>query len=208
MSRVSGMRRIAVLTVLVAVFFASQGCSTMGTPGRTIATYFRHRGDDALEMIDLGFTITNTPQFGFYWNSLDALVFGASEIDGWFVGLGGNQIGVTRHYNKCSGAMVSQEIIGWGDDFDKDDPNTLYMRYGGLLGFASMGGRGHWRSSPDYTPACVHFFPHIGYVGFVWNARWTQIVDFLLGWALIDIAGDDGYQFGKWPAHMRNPRRM
>jgi hypothetical protein len=50
----------------------------------------------------------------------------------------------------------------------------------------------------------VHFFPHIAYVGLVWNARYMEMVDFALGWAGLDIAGDDGYEVGQWSF----PRRM
>ncbi|MBI4881321.1 MAG: hypothetical protein HY812_16925 [Planctomycetes bacterium] len=44
----------------------------------------------------------------------------------------------------------------------------------------------------------MHFFPHIGYVGFVWNARYLQMIDAILGIAMIDICGDDGYPVGEW----------
>ena len=190
--------RFGTVLALAVILMASQGCNT------AVGRYFQYRGEDALEMADVGLTITKKPSVGLYWNSLDLLVFGYSDIDGYFVGLGGGQIGMTRHYNKCAGLMVSEERVGWGN-FDKTDPNTLSIRNGGLLGFASlMGGK----STPDYTPACVHFFPHIAYVGFVWNARWTQMIDFMLGFTTLDLAGDDGYKFGVWPAARRPAGRI
>ena len=182
--------RLGVVLALAVVVSTSQGCA--------VGRYFQHRGEDALEMVDVGFTFTSKPCIGLYWNSLDLLVAGYSNVDGYFVGWGGGQLGVTRHYNKCYGLIVSHEEVGWGK-FDKNDPDTLYVRYGGLLGLASVLGK----STPDYTPACVHFIPHIAYVGLVWNARWTQVLDFALGWALVDVAGDDGYRFGKWPGQRR-----
>jgi hypothetical protein len=172
----------------------SQGCA--------VVRYFQYRGEDCLEMVDVGLTITPEPCIGLYWNSLDVLVAGYSNIDGYFVGWGGGQLGVTQHYDKCYGFIVSHEEVGWGD-FDKNDPSTLHMRVGGLAGLASVAGTGPSKPSPDYTPACVHFIPHIGPVGLVWNARWTQIVDFIVGFTTIDIAGDDGYRFGKWPPQRR-----
>jgi len=36
-------------------------------------------------------------------------------------------------------------------------------------------------------------------VGLIANANWMQMVDFALGWACIDIAGDDGRKYGLWP---------
>ncbi len=53
-------------------------------------------------------------------------------------------------------------------------------------------------TNPQYTPACVHFIPHIGYLGLVWNARWFEIADFVVGWGGLDPSGDDGYAVGKW----------
>jgi len=33
----------------------------------------------------------------------------------------------------------------------------------------------------------------------VLNVRWTEMVDFLLGWYGLDIAGDDNGQISHWP---------
>ncbi len=182
--RIAG--RLALVLVAAVVFASAQGCA--------VGKYLQYRGEDALEMVDLGLTITTTPQWAFYWNSLDLLVFGASELDGYVVGIGGGKVGVVRHYNKCYGLIVSSETHGWGD-FDKDDESTMISRTGGLLGLAGVAtGTSH----PAYTPACVHYFPHIGYVGVVWTARWFEMVDFAVGFTTIDLAGDDGYKIGKW----------
>jgi len=194
MEAMTRLRRVAMVAAVAVVMFTSQGCA--------VAKYFQYRGEDCLEMVDFGFTVTSKPCIGLYWNSLDLLVAGYSNVDGHFIGWGGGQIGVTRHYNHCYGLIVSHEEVGWGK-FDKNDPNTLYERYGGLAGLASLMGTGYNRPSPDYTPACVHFIPHLGYVGIMWNARWTQILDFIVGFTTIDIAGDDGYRFGKWPLQQR-----
>jgi len=181
------LRKAGLVVVFAAVLWSVQGCAEVGK-------YVRYRAEDFVEMVDVGFTFTPKPSIGLYWNSLDLLVAGYSDLDGYFVGLGGNQIGITRFYSNCYGLMVSKERVGWGD-FDKDDDDTLYVRYGGLGGLASLATGG----GPEYTPACVHFMPHLGYVGVVWNARWTQILDFIVGFTTVDIAGDDGSQFGSWP---------
>lgn len=176
------LRRSVSTLVLAGALLAGQGC-----------TYLRQRAEDGLEMVDIGISLSREPQLGLYWNSLDLFPFGVSEIDGTFVGWGGGQIGVTRHYNKCRGFGMARETIGWGE-FDSDDPDTMYDRDAGLLGILLP----PYESGPNYTPACVHFLPHIGYVGLVWNARYAEMLDFLLGWALLDIAGDDGYKVGRW----------
>ena len=161
--------------------------------GSTGYTYFQNRVEDFVEIGDLGLTFTKTPQIGLYWNSLDIFPVGYSNIDGWFAGWGGGQIGVTRHYDKCWGLGYGREVVGWGD-FDKNDPSTLYIRGAGVLGILLP----PYDSGPSYTPACVHFFPHLGYDRLVWNARWMEMVDFVVGWTTIDLAGDDGYKIGRW----------
>jgi len=185
------MRKLGLMLALAVILMGSQGCDTVGR-------YFLYRYHDFTQMVDGGITITTKPCIGLYWNSLDVLVAGYSNIDGYFFGWGGNQIGFTRCYANCYGLVVSKERVGWGD-FDEKDDDTLFVRYGGLAGLASL----VTNCGPDYTPACVHFFPHIGFVGIVWNARWSQMLDFVLGWTTLDIDGDDGYKFGKWPWQKR-----
>jgi len=184
MHRHVSVRRIGWVLVLAVFMSAFQGC-----------TYMKYRGEDFAEMFDLGFTFTKTPQIGLYANGVSIAAGGYSNIDGWFVGWGGGQFGVTRHYNKCWGlVLIGEETMGWGD-FDKNDPSTLYHQWQGIGGILGMPAE----TNPSYVPACVHFFPHIGFVGLVWNARYMEMVDFILGWSTLDIAGDDGYRFGKWP---------
>jgi hypothetical protein len=185
------VQRMGLLLALAVTLLAFQGCANA-------VTYAQHRAEDFAEMVDVGFTITKTPQIGLYWNSLSFGPGGYSNIDGWFAGWGGGKFGVQRHYNKCYGFLYLYEEIGWGD-FDKNDPRTLYVQHNGIPGILMP----PYVSNPAYIPACVHFFPHLGYVGFVWNARWTEIVDFALGWTTLDIAGDDGYRFGTWPGTPR-----
>ncbi|MFO8007283.1 MAG: hypothetical protein R6V05_06050 [Candidatus Brocadiia bacterium] len=174
--------KAVLLCALAALIVGASGCS-----------YVRYRVDDALEIIDLGVTISKEPQVGLYWNSLYVWPFGYSNLDGWFAGWGGGQVGVTRHFNQCAGFGYARETIGWGE-FDKEDPDTYVSQTAGVLGLVLPPYDPH----PAYTPACVHFFPHIGFVGLVWNARYTEMLDFVLGFTTIDIAGDDGYAVGRW----------
>ncbi len=53
-------------------------------------------------------------------------------------------------------------------------------------------------SRPTYMPSCVHYV-HLLFLGAVANACYMEVVDFALGFVLIDLAGDDGKPIGKWP---------
>ena len=184
-------RGLMVLS-LCATLWLSMGCTQ-------VQTYFQNRYNDALQMVDFGISITDTPQVGLYWNSLDVLTFGYCNLDGHFVGWGGNQIGYTRLRAHCWGFGYAYEEIGWGD-YDETRPETMYITNGGLPGYFMFWDDNIPQKIPAYSPACVHFFPHIAYVGLVWNARWYEILDFLVGFTTIDLAGDDnGVKIGSWP---------
>lgn len=201
-------RQAGTRTILLAALFAgallAQGCSSVGE-------YFLHRYHDFGEMVDVGITVTDTPQLGLYWNSLELIVAGYSNVDGWFVGWGGGQVGVTRVYNRCWGLVYGEETIGWGPLLDTDRrEEAIIRRRSGVVGILTSvvgvdpTGSGYG-NGPNYTPACVHFIPHLGYVGLVWNARYTEMVDFALGWVGLDISGDDGYPVGRWSFPRRAP---
>ncbi|KPK57419.1 MAG: hypothetical protein AMK73_10175 [Planctomycetes bacterium SM23_32] len=175
--------RTLAVAALAVVLSCSVGC-----------TYLVHRSEDALDIVDIGFTFTTKPMIGLYWNSLDIFPVGYSHIDGYFFGWGGGQLGFTRHYDKCYGFGYAYQEIAWGDEFDVDDPETININYAGILGYVLP----PYKHDPAYSPACVHFFPHIGFVGLVWNARYMEMVDFVLSWTLFDLAGDDGVEVGHW----------
>jgi hypothetical protein len=115
-------------------------------------SYVRYRVEDALEVVDVGITVSKQPTIGLYWNSLDIFPFGYSNINGYFVGYGGGHPVAMRHYNKCVGFGYAYQEIGWGD-FDKDDPETLNRNYAGVLGYLLP----PYKHDPAYSPACVHF---------------------------------------------------
>jgi len=175
-------RTICLALSLAVVMLASQGC-----------TYLKYRGEDALDMLDVGVTWSREPQLAIYGDCAAITPVGWGHVDGYFAGWGGGQIGVTRHYEKCFGLLLwGHEELGWGE-FDTNDPATLDGQGVGILGIALPPyGR------PAYTPACVHFL-HLGWVGLVANARYLEMVDFLLGWSTLDIACDDGKKMSKWP---------
>ena len=193
-----GRLRLLALTATLALLFAATGCASVGH-------YFEHRYRDFTRMIDLGVTVSKKPQLGLYWNSLEIVTVGYSNVDGYFIGWGGNQIGVTRMYNHCWAFAYGEETIGWGPLLDTEcREDAIVRRRSGVLGIASSvvgfdptgDGVGN---GPDYTPACVHFL-HLGYIGLAGNSRYAEMAQFVVGWFGLDITGHDGdrYPVGKW----------
>lgn len=165
------------ILALAALAVMAQGCS--------VGRYFQYRAQDFLDIPEIGITVTETPQVGLYWNSLDLLVAGYSDLDGTFIGWGGRHLGVVPIRSECYGLVLSRERVQWGD-------TPMRERYGGLAGVPGIVSGVAQDGRPLDSPACVHFIPHIGYVGLVWNLRWGQILDFVVGWTTIDLNGDDG----------------
>ena len=105
MSGIIGRLRLLTLTASPALLFAATGCASVGQ-------YFQPRYRDFTRMIDLGITVSKKPQIGLYWNSLEIITAGYSNVDGYFIGWGGGQIGVTRMYNHCWALAYGEETIG------------------------------------------------------------------------------------------------
>ena len=112
-------------------------------------TYLQYRGDDALDMLEVGLTVTETPYWSGYFCVLSLANFGAGHIDGHVLGMGGGRVGWIRHYQKTAGTVLwSYEELGWGDEFDKDKPETLEYHHFGPTGWLK-----HPQRRPAYAPA-------------------------------------------------------
>ncbi|NLW49723.1 MAG: hypothetical protein GXY85_02625 [Candidatus Brocadiaceae bacterium] len=176
--------RAALAAALALVLALSQGC-----------TYLRHRGEDLLDLGDFGVTLSIKPGLALYANGVSVSPGGLSYVDGYFLGLGGGRLGFTRHYQRCWGLFVlGHETHAWGD-FNKGDPTTLNRQYVGVLGLPTFA---ILQSRPAYMPSCIHYL-HVGFFGVVANARYMEMLDFMLGWAYIDLARDDGRTMSRWP---------
>jgi hypothetical protein len=181
------VRHVGLVTALALTLFATQGC-----------TYLKHRAQDAIDMVDIGLTVSIIPGFAAYADFASVAPGGFGYVNGWFLGWGGGQIGFTRHYERSLGILVwGYEEVGWGK-FSTNNRQTLDRQFVGVAGIVLP----PWKATPAYFPACVHYL-HLGWLGVVGNARYMEIVDFVLGWSTLDIAGDDGYKLSKWPWNRR-----
>ncbi|MHC4592967.1 MAG: hypothetical protein ACYS8L_09785 [Planctomycetota bacterium] len=178
-----GVVRGVMLLVVAVCLLSSSGC-----------TYLVHRAEDATDMVDLGLTFSARPGFALYMSNESILGTGYSNVDGYLLGMGGGLVGLVRHAEKCWGLVLyGHERQAWGE-FDLDDPSTFSQQYVGLAGLIHKRFSG---SRPDYMPSCIHSL-HLGWFGLVANLRYTQILDFILGWTTLDIANDDGKRLGEW----------
>ena len=98
------------------------------------ASYFRHRAEDAMEMIDLGVTWSDKFSLAAYGNFASITPGGIGYVDGYFTGIGGGQIGTTEHYQGSVGLLLwGYEEVGWGEH-DKEMLGTLDRQHVGVVG--------------------------------------------------------------------------
>ncbi len=151
-----GVRRVgwraAGLLVLGLALAASQGCSkrlleAKGV-GDAIGNYFADRGMDMLDLVDIGFSVTSTPQFCFYANGVSLGGGGFGMTEGHFAGIGGGNVGWVPFYTADVGFVVwCYEELAFGD-YDKDDLATVNAQGTGVAGLATgPAGRPAWKPS-------------------------------------------------------------
>lgn len=179
-------RRYSTLAVSLGcalVFLGLQGC-----------TYLTYRGQDAMEIMDLGLTVSQKPGFALYYDFIPIIPIGVGYVDGYFLGLGGGKAGAMKHYEKSYGAILwGQEEVGFGV-YDTAVPESVRFQRTGAIGLSQGPVPG-----PDYMISCPHYL-HLGWIGVVASPRYLQIIDFILGFSTLDICHDDGTERGSWSA--------
>ena len=178
----AGLRRQAVQSgLLLAFVLCASGC-----------TYLKHRGQDAMDIVDLGITVSSQPGFALYYDFIPVVPVGFGKVEGTFVGLGGGRLGAMPHYEESYGLVLwGQEAVGFGV-YDKDKPETMNFQRSGLVGAAQGPFPG-----PDYLISCPHYI-HLGWIGVVVSPRYLQMLDFLCGWTTLDLCFDDGAPLPTW----------
>ena len=161
-------------------------------------TYFKDRGSDALDMMDLGITVNDklTPQFALYVDFFSLFPVGASSYEGNLAGMGDHRFGIVDLEQKSWGALVwGSEKKGSGE-FNPEDPyqarpdqrqETERLRFNN--GFVRL------IAQDNDVPALQYFecdkFVHVGWIGVYKSCHLNEIFDFVLGWTTIDFMGDD-----------------
>lgn len=170
------VRRVLGALGLLAIAAGTQGCAL---------TYLRNRGQDALDMFDIGFTFTLKPQFGLYANCPFTVPVGGAKVDGYYAGIGGGRFGIVEHHQDTLGLIVAgHEKVTWGN------PNDEGGETGGEYKIGLLGLNTDAEGKPVYRPQCTHYL-HLGFLGLTGNINYKDIPDFFLGWFGLDLVGDD-----------------
>jgi len=161
------MKRSALALIIVAAL-ALQGC-----------TYLGQRLKDAGEMADIGITVSEKPEFAAYGCAFGLLSGGYGHINGNLLGLAGGHVGLVPLKQDVWGlGPVGQERSVFADGAPRH-------RCTGAICIVQETPEGMEKSS-----SCCHYL-HLGFLGLAGNIHYKEILDFVLGFAGLDICNDD-----------------
>jgi hypothetical protein len=182
----------------LAVGLQVLGCSS---------TYWRNRGNDLADLIDLGITVSplSKPGFALHADFFNITPLGYSHVDGQYIGWAYRQIGVLDFKDDAWGVLIygrEDTHLGMFDPLNphqapkseirqlqsarKPLPTEMAAYTVGIGGMAVAGTTPPW---PTFFSCRKNI--HLGWIG-LWNVcRPVDLVDFILGWSTLDIVGDD-----------------
>jgi len=189
------------LRVLVAI--AVLGCVGCGS------VYMQDRGNDAMDMLELGITTSSVmnPGIAAHGDISNVVGLGYSRVCGWYTGLGARQFGVLDLQDSTWNALVWGSDASRIGDFDPNDPHeawvedmqalkaegkplpTVRPRYND--GLVRMLQEGNPPPRPSFFPCNNRKHLHLGWIGVMGGLHPFEVFDFILGWANVDFMKDD-----------------
>lgn len=180
-------RKGLLLCLLLSFAMLGNGCA-----------YMRARGNDALDIFDIGVTISPhaTPDFAAYAGLLNEFNLGYAQVDGTFYGLHNRQFGALDYENHSWGALVWGTSKHGAGAFNPNDPHQARPEQSGLTERPEFGVGVVRIIQGDKPLPFPQYFQcdkmlHLGWFGLVLNCRPGDVADFILGWTTLDIMGDD-----------------
>ncbi len=167
-------RRLLLLAMVLAVC-ALSGCS-----------YLQARGNDALDIFDIGITVTKAPHVGIYTGFNSILALGYSDMDGYLLGLGHQHFGALHmRYNGAGAILEGYEQVGY-EDYNAGEPKSPRTRGMGL-GLL-------YHDTPRSVSEALQCqkFVHLGWIGVNLNCKIGAILKFVVGLTTIDIGKPSG----------------
>lgn len=158
--------------------------------------YMNDRADDAMEIIDIGVTVSKTPQFSVYASGpfIQIGSLGVGRVDGRFIGMGGGALRLMEpHYEESLGLLVwGQEKISY--EYSQEEieamPAQEAAEAANFMRVAPLGFAQGPMPDEEYIVSCPHFI-HLGYLGVVGTPRYLQALDFIVGFTGLDLLMDD-----------------
>ena len=94
----------------------------------------KNRGNDALDVLDIGVTASKDPKFALYASDFSIIAIGYSNVDGTLVGIGGREVGAMPVRQHAGAVLLyGYERFGY-EDFNMADPDSPEMWRVGLFG--------------------------------------------------------------------------
>ena len=147
--------------------------------------YTHNRGNDALDVVEAGVTFSKKPGFSLYVGFLNVVPLGYSDVDGTLYGIAHREAGALPMRHNAAGVLLwGEEQLGYMD-FSPDDPASPESWRVGVIGLVQG------RPLPQHEILNCPKLLHLGWVGLALNCHLAELADFLLGWAGVDIMGDD-----------------
>lgn len=189
-------QRIVLLVVLL---------SLISIAGQVGCAYTQDRGRDALDIFDIGLTVSAKPGFAAHFDFFNITPVGFSHVDGWWLGIGQRQAGIMELRDRAWGVILWGSVQQRIGEFNPHHPYLMWRstvremeeRGEPLPTEAQRYNTGLVRMiSQDNTPppltftSCRRLF-HFGWIGIGFNIRPVEFADFLVGFTTLDITGDD-----------------
>lgn len=180
-------RHVYLLCSLLAFALLSNGCA-----------YMRARGNDALDIFDIGITVSPhaRPDFAAYAGLINEINIGYAHVDGKFYGLHNRQFGAMDYENHSWAALVWGTAKHGAGPFNPNDPHQARPEQRDLTERPEFGVgvvRNIYGDKPLPFPQyfqCDKML-HLGWIGLVFNCRPGDVVDFIVGWTTLDLMHDD-----------------
>lgn len=160
--------------------------------------YLKARGNDALDMVDIGITVTDKaePDFALYLDFFNITPLGYSNVDGKVFGIGNRQIGLLDYTSHHWGLLIAGEDRELSGEFNSRDPHLTRPDHRDIEELPTYNSGIYRMASKGNPPPSLQFIEcqrgiHLGWIGVHMNVRPLDIVDFILGWTTLDIIGDD-----------------
>lgn len=206
------LHRIALAALLGLALLTTQGCY-----------YFQNRAEDAMDIIDFGFTFSKEPYLNLFVDApfVTTQPIGGGYLDGYFLGLGQGKLSLFApcHFENWGFILYGEETVSYDGHSDNlasldkagEDRALQFSReffYTGLVGIGKGLAEGRYWQEPGrtmkYIGTCPHNF-HLGWFGIVATPRYWDMLDLIVGFTTLDLSQDDDAEYqdkheGGWRA--------